>query len=272
MDLIGAERAGKAISLVLFGIVCATVFGIPLGTLTGDALGWRSAFGILAVLAFAKAGMLQIFFPATHLKTEKISLAEQMKILRNPLMVGHIILSVLLFTGMFTTYTYLADMLERIAGFSGSLVGWTLMAFGAVGLFGNSLGGKAVDWNPLAGTLIFSALMASGMLVLVPGMRSTWGITATLGAWGISQAALFVICHVRLMKAAPNASAFAASLNISAANLGIGLGAMAGAGVIDSLGIGRLGLVSACIIGSGIVLALVLMDVTRDPVLANECA
>ncbi len=84
-------------------------------------------------------------------------------------------MSVLLFTGMFTAYTYLADVLERIAGLSGSLVGWTLMGFGAVGLFGNSLGGKAVDWNPLASTLIFGALMATGMLALVPSMQSTWG-------------------------------------------------------------------------------------------------
>ena len=30
-----------------------------------------------------------------------------------------------------------ADMLERLAGFDGETVGWTMMAFGAVGLVGN---------------------------------------------------------------------------------------------------------------------------------------
>ncbi len=92
-----------------------------------------------------------------------------------------------------------------------------------------------------------------------------------MGAWSIAQAALFVVCHVRLMKAAPGASAFAASLNISAANLGIGIGAIAGGKVIDSLGIGKLGVASACIIGLGIVLTLALMAATRAPALSNEC-
>ena len=37
-------------------------------------------------------------------------------------MVGHVLLSLLVFTGMFTAYTYLADMLERLAGFNGQIV------------------------------------------------------------------------------------------------------------------------------------------------------
>jgi predicted MFS family arabinose efflux permease len=59
-------------------------------------------------------------------------------------MVGHVLLSIIVFSGMFTAYTYLADILERLAGFDGTVVGWCLMGFGAVGLIGNSLGG--VRW------------------------------------------------------------------------------------------------------------------------------
>jgi MFS family permease len=41
VDIVGPAYAGRAISKISFGVVCATVFGIPLGTLLGDALGWR---------------------------------------------------------------------------------------------------------------------------------------------------------------------------------------------------------------------------------------
>jgi DHA1 family inner membrane transport protein len=261
VDLIGPERAGRAISTVALGIVCATVFGIPIGALISDALGWRSAFGILAVVAFGKALMLVALFPAVRVKKQRISVMQQFRILRDPLMAGHVLLSVLVFTGMFTAYTYLADILERLAGFNGTLIGWSLMAFGAIGVIGNSLGGRMVDRNPLAASMIFSTLMAIGMLTLVPSMSSHLGLIAALGMWGISQAALFIVCHVRLMKAAPQAPAFGASLNISGANLGIGLGALVGGHVIDSAGVASLGLAGAAIVGLSVVLALTMMPV-----------
>ena len=64
VELVGPARAGRAISLVAFGIVAATVFGIPIGVLISDAFGWRAAFGVLSAVAFAKALLLWIAFPA----------------------------------------------------------------------------------------------------------------------------------------------------------------------------------------------------------------
>ncbi|HCF3107527.1 TPA: MFS transporter, partial [Pseudomonas aeruginosa] len=79
--------------------------------------------------------------------------------------------------------------LQRLAGFSGSLVGWTLMGFGAVGLLGNWLGGRLVDRSPLGATLLFVLLMALGMLALVPTLGNAWLLAATLATWGVAQAA-----------------------------------------------------------------------------------
>lgn len=52
---------------------------------------------------------------------------------------------------MFVAYSYLADMLERIAGVAPAHVGWWMMAFGAIGLIGNWIGGTAVDRSPPQG-------------------------------------------------------------------------------------------------------------------------
>ena len=155
VELVGPARAGRAISLVAFGIVAATVFGIPIGVLISDAFGWRAAFGVLSAVAFAKALLLWIAFPSTRIQSEDVKLVTQLRILRKPIVVGHVLLSLLVFTGMFTAYTYLADMLERLAGFNGQIVGWTMMAFGAVGLIGNTVGGRLVDRSPLGATALF---------------------------------------------------------------------------------------------------------------------
>ncbi|WPN45578.1 MFS transporter [Pseudomonas sp. P8_241] len=259
VDIVGPDYAGRAIAKIGFGIVCASVFGIPVGTLISDAFGWRSAFAILAVIAFAKALLLFIYLPKTNLHQHQVSFRSQFKILRSPLMLGHVLLSVIVFSGMFTAYTYLADILERLAGFNGTVVGWCLMGFGAVGLIGNSLGGRAVDRHPLMASMMFCAFMIAGLVALVPNIHSPVGLAAAMGVWGVTQAALFLVSHVRLMKAAPQAPAFAASLNIAGANLGIGLGAMIGGRVIDSVGLQGLGFAAAGFILASILLAIALM-------------
>ncbi|VVN71963.1 Purine efflux pump PbuE [Pseudomonas fluorescens] len=259
VDIVGPDYAGRAIAKIGFGIVCATVFGIPVGTLISDAWGWRSAFGILAVVALAKALLLWIYLPVTRAVKESVTLSSQFALLRSPLMIGHVLLSILVFSGMFTAYTYLADILERLAGFNGTVVGWCLMGFGAVGLIGNSLGGRAVDRHPLIASVTFCAFMIAGMVALVPNIHSPLGLAAAMGIWGVTQAALFLVSHVRLMKVAPHAPAFAASLNIAGANLGIGLGAMVGGRVIDSVGLQGLGFAAAAFILVSILLAMALM-------------
>ncbi|MBW0235808.1 MFS transporter [Pseudomonas sp. D1HM] len=259
VGIAGPEYAGRAIAKIGFGIVCATVFGIPVGTLISDAWGWRSAFGILAVVALAKAALLWVYLPAIRVVNEQSSLSSQFVMLRSPLVIGHILLSVLVFSGMFTAYTYLADILERLAGFDGTVVGWCLMGFGAVGLVGNSLGGRMVDRHPLIASIVFCTFMICGLLALVPSIHSTLGLAAAMGVWGVTQAAMFLISHVRLMKVAAHAPAFGASLNIAGGNLGIGLGAMIGGRVIDNYGLGSLGLAAAGFILLSIVLALWLM-------------
>lgn len=256
VDIVGPAYAGRAISKISFGVVCATVFGIPLGTLLGDAWGWRVAFAVLALLSLAKALLLWRYLPHTPRKSETTSLRGQFRVLRSPLLQGHVLLSVLVFSGMFTAYTYLADLLERLAGFDGRLVGWYLMGFGAVGLIGNSLGGRAVDRHPLLASAGFCGVLVVGLVAVVPAIGSPVGLVVALAIWGLAQAALFLVSHVRVIKAAPQAPAFGASLNIAGGNLGIGLGAMSGGWVIDHLGLPSVGYVAALLITLAVLLAL----------------
>ena len=133
------------------------------------------------------------------------------------------------------------------------------MGFGAVGLIGNSLGGRMVDRHPLIASIVFSAFMIGAMVALIPSIHSSLALAAAMAIWGITQSALFLVSHVRLMKAAPHAPAFAASLNIAGGNLGIGLGAMVGGQIIDTYGLGSLGFAAAGFILLSILLALMLM-------------
>lgn len=245
-QLAGPERAGRAVSSVYLGISAAMLFGIPLGTLAAEAIGWRGAFWLLAALSAAVALMLQVGMPRLR-SPQRVRLGEQMRILRDARFVANVALSVLVFTAMFAAYTYLADTLETAAGVPKAQVGWWLMGFGAVGLLGNWLGGRWVDARPLAVTALFSALLALGMAGSMAAVTNRWWLCAALAVWGVANTALYPICQIRVMKAASHAKALAGTLNVSAANAGIGLGAVVGGLAIPTWGAGSVGYVAALI-------------------------
>ncbi|MBL5902526.1 MFS transporter [Serratia fonticola] len=262
-QIAGPNRAGRAVSQVYLGISAALLFGIPLGTLASDLIGWRGTFWILAGLSLVMTLALAIFMP-TLARPERLRLAEQTRILKDPHFVGNVVLSVVVFTAMFTAYTYLADMLERIAGVAPAQVGWWLMGFGAIGLVGNWLGGRFVDRSPLGATAIFSLLLGIGMMASVPAADSLILLWLALALWGIAYTALFPICQVRVMKSASHAQALAGTLNVSAANAGTGLGAIIGGLVIPQWGLENIGYVATGIAITAILLAAWLVRFRRQ--------
>ena len=245
-QIAGPQRAGRAVSMVYLGISGAMLFGIPLGTLAGDAIGWRAAFWILAALSLGVAVLLQIAMP-TMKAGRRVAFSEQARILKNPVFVANVLLSVAVFTAMFTGYTYLAELLEQVAQVPPSHVGWWLMGFGAVGLVGNWLGGLWVDRKPLATTAAFSALLAVGMVAAVLFAQVSTGLVVALAVWGVANTALYPICQLRVMKSAPDAQALAGTINVSAANGGIALGAILGGASISAWGVGSVGFVGAAV-------------------------
>lgn len=243
-ELAGPGKAGQAVAKVYLGISAALLFGIPLGTIAANSIGWRNAFWILAVLSLAIAFALWRLMPAVA-RAKRVDFRSQARLFREPCFLANVGLSILVFTAMFTAYTYLADILERVADVAPANVGWWLMGFGAIGLAGNWLGGKAVDRAPLKATAAFAGLLALGMALCVPAAGNPILFCAVLALWGIAYTGLFPICQVRVMKSATHSQALAGTANVSAANAGIGIGAMLGGVVIPWLGLEMVGYVAA---------------------------
>jgi MFS transporter, DHA1 family, inner membrane transport protein len=256
-QLVGPERAGRAVSQVYLGIAAATLFGIPVGTIVANAIGWRGSFWGLSALSLLMAMALAVFMP-TLARPARMRILTQLSILTDGRFIANVVLSVIVFTAMFTAYTYLADLLERVAHVPPARVGWWLMGFGAIGLVGNWIGGHCVDRNPAGATAIFTLLLGIGMAASVPVADSLPWLCAALAVWGIAYTALYPVCQVRVMKAASHAQALAGTLNVSAANAGIGLGAIIGGYTIEHSALGNIGYVAAAIAVVATLLAIVI--------------
>ena len=258
-QLAAPGQSGKAVAKVYLGISAALVFGVPLGTVAADLIGWRGSFWALAGVSLLIGVLMHLVMPKLPASPGASAGEKQTAILRQPRFLAHVLLSVLTFTAMFTAYTYLADILERLGGVPAGQVGWWLMGFGAVGMLGNHLGGSMVDKRPLGAMVVFLVVLGVGMTAAVAFAEQRAWLIAALVAWGIAYTALFPICQVRVMQAGAKAQALAASLNISAANAGIGLGAIFGGVGIRQFGLDSLGLLATGVAALALIVALLMI-------------
>ena len=90
-------------------------------------------------------------------------------------------------------------------------------------------------------------------------------LAVALTVWGIAYTALYPVCQVRVMKAASHAQALAGTLNVSAANAGIGLGAILGGYSIELGGLASLGYVAAAIALLAALMALTMTRIKQVP-------
>jgi predicted MFS family arabinose efflux permease len=161
--------------------------------------------------------------------------------------------------GSFVAFTYLAPILQQVAGFSAGAVGLVMLVYGVSVAFGNIWGGKLADRKgPVRALQIVFALLAAVLLVLQFTAASKIAVLVTVLAWGAvafgNVPGLQVYVVQRAGRDAPQAVDVASGLNIAAFNVGIALGAWGG-GII----VARAGLMATPWIGAVVVVGAFLL-------------
>jgi DHA1 family inner membrane transport protein len=233
--LVPAHKKAGAIAMMFAGLTVANVLGVPLGTLLGQQLGWRSTFwAITAIGLVALAGMV-VLVPS--MRPEDADLRRELSAFGHPQVWLSLLITVLGFGGMFGAFTYIAYTLTGVSGFASSTVPWLLILFG-LGLFaGNYYGGRfadrsvprtlAVVLGALVLVLTFFALTASSPALTVVSL-------VLMGLFGF---ATVPGLQMRIMAYAEQAPTVASGANIAAFNVGNALGAWLG-GITITAGLG----------------------------------
>lgn len=256
-------RAGWAIAQVNLGVVMATAVGIPLATMLAAKAGWAMSFLALSILGCLSITALGLWFPPVAMERKPSPWAE-VSLLGNPWFLAHLMLSGLLFTGMFAGYTYIATLLTTAADLGGTATGWALLLFGVAGIVGNWFAGRMAGPGRLTSTLAVATALLISMAVFVPlGRVAPFLLVLIVGLWGAAHMTAFVVTQVRVMNAGKQFRAFALSLNLSICNLGIGAGAYLGGQAESELGAAAVGYTGAVLIAIAAVLGL-LMRISRQ--------
>ncbi|MGW0163506.1 MFS transporter [Mycobacterium sp. NPDC003323] len=235
-NLVAAEKRASAIAVMFAGLTFANVLGVPLGTLLGQQLGWRSTFW--AITAIGIAAMVGIALLVPNIGRDRSAhLRGELAAFRHPQVWLSIVITILGFGGVFGAFTYSAFTLTEVGGFASTTIPWLLILFGVGSLVGNLLGAKAAD-RALTRTLAW----ALGLLTLV-----LLGYSIGADHQPIAVIALFLMgtfgfatvpgLQMRIMNYAAGAPTLASGANIAAFNIGNAFGAWLG-GVTIAAGLG----------------------------------
>lgn len=263
IQLVPAERAASAIATVASGLTLATVFGVPLGSLIGNAYGWRATFWALA--AVAALGMLAVarLVPEGAPNAVRASLRDELAVFRRRGVQLALCMTVFGYAGVFTAYTYIVPLLEDVTRFSSGAVPVLLLVFGVGALMGNFVAGKLADKRLMASIVgIFGAMIVVlGALGLAITSQAATAILLFL--FGFMAFATVPGLQTRIITAAAGAPRLAAATNISAFQLANALGAGLG-GLVVASSLGLRGLMFVAIVPTAIGLAITLYALRHD--------
>jgi predicted MFS family arabinose efflux permease len=233
----------------MIGNALALVFGVPLGTVLGTALGWRWAFVVLAAVLGGLAVAVVRVLPAQP-PARTTSRTPVLTGIRRPAVLVMATTITLLALGHFTLYTYVSLLLLH-DGVARADVGAVLFGYGCGGLLGLAAAGAVVARRPdeaLAADIVVMCLS----LVLAAAVASTIGIIAVVGLWGLAFGAFPTLTQTVMLRTAGDATAAAALVNATT-NIGIAGGALLGSRLLGVVAVPGLEWVGAGLVAASLV-------------------
>ncbi len=249
-------RAAQAISLMFAGLAIANILGVPLGTLLGQALGWRATFWAVAALGVLALAVMARYVPRLDAMPPP-RLGEELRRVLKPQVLLALGMTVFGFGGVFAVFTYIDPILTHEAGMDEHAISRVLVLFGVGATIGTLLGGKLADHRLMRALAWMLATLCVFFLVFASMMQS--GVGAVIGVFliGVFGFAANPGLQARSMQQAHDAPLLVSTLNQSAFNLGNAGGAWIGASLLSHhASYPQLSYAAAVITAAGIALTL----------------
>jgi DHA1 family inner membrane transport protein len=234
--LTAPERRGRAVALVFGGLTVALIFGVPLGSLISQHLGYRPAFALVAAFSLVSALAVRLALPRVA-APPRVSLAERFAAGRDPRVLVMLATTVLACLAAFMVYTFVSPLLAATAGVHGTTVTVLLFCYGVGGAIGNFAGGRVTDrWGSRTPLLVVTVAITVVMALLPLTTVTPIAAGISLFVWGLATWSFNPPVQHRLIELSPGHAGLVLSLNASAIYLGVGLSGVVGGAVLASGG------------------------------------
>jgi len=230
-SLIGKERRGLGVAIVLSGLTIATVIGVPLITLLGQASSWRVAYLAVAAL-FALTFVAVAWVLPKQPGDPTATLARELTVFKRSQVWLALLIGAVGFGGFFAVYTYIAPVVTHVTQLDATFVPVVLVAIGLGMTIGNIAGGRGADHHILGTIFVCFGLFVVSLIAFALFATTTPGLLITAFLVGGAASALSPAIQTRLMDVAGESQTLAAAINHASLNLGNSLGAFIGGATI----------------------------------------
>lgn len=234
--LVRPHDAARATAMILTGVTCATVIGVPLGTFIAGLASWRTSFmatGVLVALALAAQALLVPSLPSSA----ALRVADLLALWRRPHPRRSLLMVALVFGAHFSSYTYIAPFLLQNASFSVSSITWLLLGFGVVGFVSNLAFSALVTRNLKASLATVVSLLMLALLAMPLLRHSESAVMVTVLVWGVAFGAIPLCLSVWMQLATPDLPEAGSALFVGIIQVAIAVGSSVGGTVVDRVGI-----------------------------------
>jgi predicted MFS family arabinose efflux permease len=251
--LVDRGQVGKALALATGGASVGFVLGVPVSTSLGTAMGWRAAFGVLAVASAITLALVARFLPPVT-----------SEVLERPAGAGAgrrqlaavVSSNAVTYVGQYILYTYIS-LLFLAAGVSDSSIGPLLLVCGACGLGGLWFAGQMLDHNPRRTTVVILSVVLVGVLAVGTAHPSLIAVVIAAAVWNGAFGGVPSIYQSSAVRTHATSPELAGAWVNASSNIGIAAGAAIGAALLPVVGVSSLAWVAGGVIAVGLIIAAV---------------
>ena len=254
--MVSNQERGRAVSVVLAGLMLSPVAGVPLTAWIEQHHGWRASSWAVVGLALVCTLLAAMRLPKGEAGGEA-RLGEQIRTLRTRRLWGAYLTSGLIIGATFAAFSYCTPILIQEVGLAPGQVAPMLALYGVANLIGNMLVGRVADSHTISVVCLGLAMMVLVMSVFALAGDNLWLNLTCFIAIGLTGVALNPAMVARVMKAA-EPGALVHTLHTSVITAGLAFGSWAGGAAIEA----GYGLRAPLWVGAGIAL-LGLLSVIR---------
>ena len=225
--IVQPHKRDSAVAFIFVGWSAAMVAGVPVSGLIAQALGWQTAYTIVAGLSVIGAVLLWATLPQ-KLYTETITVSAWRSTLKNPIVLALLLVTFLSLSGQFAIFSYLSPLLGSLFSVRAIDVAAAFSVAGAAGVVGNLFASRlASHYTPQALIVLALSLMATGAVILsLSGGVFALGLFS-IAIWGLGSFSSTSLQQSRLVSTAPHLASATISLNTSTVYLGQAAGVAA---------------------------------------------
>lgn len=186
--LVSPQMRGRAVAIVLAGIMLGTTIGLPLSSVIGLHYGWRPSFWSTSVLA--ALGTLLAFYIIPRLpRPPSVKLAHELSAFKNANLWAVYSTSFCIIGATFAVFAYFVPILTTLSGFKPDTVSLLLFLYGVATLVGNHIVGKLANKHSMAvlfGGLVLLIAFFAGLLFAPQNQYLAILMVVGIGLTGVS--------------------------------------------------------------------------------------